>query len=188
MSWDSHESHMLVRVRLQVTRLSHELSPAFDNSFFSSWPFPTFFIFHSCFCSWTAKNLFLTVNCTVNSCNTAEQPTLHNNHMNSVVVLSWRKKRKFWPVGRRQYTVHWSHGRGRGSWHLQVIKTLSYSVDTSVTPRILSQQFINMLTMSYKGIPHWDILVMPMRLERPSGLSCMSGMRNMCTSVCSSWN
>ena len=73
VSWDSHESHMLVRVRLQVTRLSHELSPAFDNSFFSSWPFPTFFIFHSCFCSCTAKNLFLTVNCTVNSCNTAEQ-------------------------------------------------------------------------------------------------------------------
>ena len=71
--WDSHESHMLVRVRLQVTRLSHELSPAFDNSFFSSWPFLTFFIFHSCFCSCTAKNLFLTVNCTVNSCNTAEQ-------------------------------------------------------------------------------------------------------------------
>ena len=73
VSWDSYESHMLVRVRLQVTRLSHELSPAFDNSFFSSWPFPTFFIFHSCFCSCTAKNLFLTANCTVNGCNTAEQ-------------------------------------------------------------------------------------------------------------------
>ena len=57
-----------------------------------------------------------------------------------------------------------------------------------MTPRILSRQFSNMLTMYYKGIPHWDILVMPMRLERPSGLSCMSGMWNIFTSDCGSWN